>query len=104
MLLLFVANVGALDIDTLRSLAELARARIPVHTVLLAEQAGIAPALALPDHITLLVDHRQRARARLDGRAGTAYLLRPDQHVAARWRRLNSASVLAAVARATCNA
>ena len=102
-LLLFAASAGALDIDTLRSLAELARARIPVRTVLLVEQAGVGPAVALPPHVTLLVDHRQRARARLDGRAGTAYLLRPDQHVAARWRRLNASQVSAAVARATCN-
>ncbi len=115
-LLLFVANAGALDIDTQRSLAELARARVPVHTVLLAEGAAaaasaaaaaavvaVAPALSWPDHVTLLVDHRQRAAARLDGRPGTAYLLRPDQHVAARWRRLTTAKVLAAVARATGN-
>ena len=107
-LLLFVANASALDIDLLRSLSELARARIPVHTVLLAENAATAPALPLPlplpEHVTLLVDHRQRAAARLDGRPGTAYLLRPDQHVAARWRRLTTAKVWAAVARATCNA
>ncbi len=102
-LLLFVANAGALDIDTQRSLAELARSRVPVHTVLLAESAAVAPALSWPDHVTLLVDHRQRAAARLDGRPGTAYLLRPDQHVAARWRRWTTAKVLAAVARATGN-
>ena len=102
-LLLFVANAGALDIDTQRSLAELARARVPVHTVLLAEAAATAPPLSWPDHVTLLVDHRQRAAARLDGRPGTAYLLRPDQHVAARWRRWTTAKVLAAVARATGN-
>ncbi len=98
-LLLFVAAVEALDGTARASIAELARARIPVHTVLVAEREGEAPPGA-----TLLVDHRQRARERLDGRPGTAYLLRPDQHVAARWRRLDAAAVLAAVARATCNA
>ncbi len=37
---------------------------------------------------------------RLDGRPGTAYLLRPDQHVCARWRRPTHADVRGALARA----
>ncbi len=39
--------------------------------------------------------------ARYDGRPGTCYLLRPDQHVCARWRRFDLAAVRTAVARAT---
>jgi 3-(3-hydroxy-phenyl)propionate hydroxylase len=38
---------------------------------------------------------------RFDAQPGTAYLIRPDQHVAARWRGVDLASVQAALARAT---
>ncbi len=39
--------------------------------------------------------------ARYDGQPGTCYLLRPDQHVCARWRAYDPAAVRAALARAT---
>ncbi len=39
------------------------------------------------------------ASQRYDARPGTVYLLRPDQHVAARWRSLDLSAVRAAVAR-----
>ncbi|MFO1399530.1 MAG: FAD-dependent oxidoreductase [Burkholderiales bacterium] len=38
---------------------------------------------------------------RYDGRDGTCYLLRPDQHVCARWRSFDLAAVRAAIRRAT---
>ena len=41
------------------------------------------------------------AARRYDARPGTAYLIRPDQHVAARWRTLEPARVRAALDRAT---
>jgi 3-(3-hydroxy-phenyl)propionate hydroxylase len=37
---------------------------------------------------------------RYDGRPGTFYLIRPDQHVAARWRALDASKLAAALARA----
>jgi 3-(3-hydroxy-phenyl)propionate hydroxylase len=42
-------------------------------------------------------------RDRYDGRPGTCYLLRPDQHVCARWRRFDVEAVRAAIRRATSN-
>ncbi len=41
---------------------------------------------------------------RYDGRPGTCYLFRPDQHVCARWRSFDLAAVRAAIARATGHA
>ena len=52
----------------------------------------------------VLEDPRGIAAQRYDAKPGTVYLLRPDQHVAARWRALDAAKVRAAVARATCTA
>ena len=40
-----------------------------------------------------LHDHTGLAAARYDARPGTVVLLRPDQHVAARWRRFDAAAV-----------
>ncbi len=41
------------------------------------------------------------AAQRYDARPGTVYLIRPDQHVAARWRTFDAAAVAAALARAS---
>jgi 3-(3-hydroxy-phenyl)propionate hydroxylase len=50
------------------------------------------------------IDDIQRLAAkRYDARPGTVYLLRPDQHVCARWRSFDLARVRSAIARATCN-
>ena len=51
----------------------------------------------------LIIDHERLAATRYDGRDGTVVLLRPDQHVCARWRHFDLARVRAALARATAN-
>jgi len=97
-LLLFAADAQDLAPATVLALQGLAAAHIPVHTLLVADRDGVAPA-----GCTVVVDHQQLIGRRLDARPGTAYLLRPDQHVAARWRQFDAAAVRQAVDRATCN-
>jgi 3-(3-hydroxy-phenyl)propionate hydroxylase len=48
----------------------------------------------------LIEDVQGLVRQRYDGAPGTAYLLRPDQHVAARWRDVGTAAVREALRRA----
>jgi len=72
------------------SVRALAQAPIPCAVV----QIGGAGAQALRDTEGLV-------SARYDGRDGTCYLLRPDQHVCARWRRFDLSDVRAALACAT---
>ena len=54
--------------------------------------------------VDVLVDAQGWVVKRYDAQPGTAYLLRPDQHVAARWRQLDTDRVRQALARATANA
>ena len=96
-LLLFVA--GGEAPAQRDALAALAADAIPVETLVVAIGAA---AIATPG-IAMVVDGDGLAARRFDARPGTAYLIRPDQHVAARWRAFDAAAVRAAVARATCN-
>jgi 3-(3-hydroxy-phenyl)propionate hydroxylase len=66
---------------------------IPVRTVVISGQneAGAG----------VLGDHKGLLRQRLDGRPGTCYLFRPDQHLVARWREFDLKAIRDAVARAT---
>ncbi len=49
-----------------------------------------------------LVDDKHLARDHYDATPGTFYLIRPDQHVAGRWRSFNADNVIAALNRAIC--
>ena len=51
-----------------------------------------------------LIDRSGQVFQRYDLRPGTAYLIRPDQHVCARWRTPTEAAVRDALARATAAA
>jgi len=92
-LLVYVERAADFDAD----LAAELNATIPVETVLVTAAPGGRPRLRV------LHDARGRFLERYDALPGSAWLVRPDQHVAARWRRLEPRAVRAALARATCN-
>ncbi|HEX6735983.1 MAG TPA: FAD-dependent oxidoreductase [Azonexus sp.] len=99
MALAYVADPAAVDAATARQWRALADAPIPVEVVLVAPKAGPAP-----EGLRLFEDYSGRFAERYDAEPGTVYLVRPDQHVAARWRAFDAARVKAALARVTCNA
>ncbi|MDO9165781.1 MAG: FAD-dependent oxidoreductase [Rhodoferax sp.] len=102
-LLCFVAEPSLAPV-TAALLAELAGWPVPVQPVLVCSAAGAMPARSAKetvfDHV---VDEQGLAARRYDAQPGTCYLIRPDQHVAARWRALDVTSIRAALAQATCN-
>jgi len=102
-LLLFVDSPDTLDAEAWATIARLTDAAVPVHTLLVAQRASTVP-VPMPAGAACVIDSQGLAARRCDARRGTAYLLRPDQHVAARWRTLNAAAVGAALARATGHA
>ncbi|HJV24881.1 MAG TPA: FAD-dependent oxidoreductase [Aromatoleum sp.] len=97
-LLYYIADAADLDAKTTAAFAALADATISVEVLVVAER-GNAPA-----GLRTLYDTRGRIRERYDLRPDSCYLVRPDQHVTARWRAFDADSVRAALARATCNA
>ncbi|MBY4596858.1 FAD-dependent oxidoreductase [Ottowia caeni] len=94
----YVEDASAIDADTAQSMAELNINGIDVEPVVVA-RTGQAPA-----GIKTLIDTNGCIAQRYDLQPATTYLIRPDQHVAARWRAFDFQKIKAAVERATCNA
>jgi 3-(3-hydroxy-phenyl)propionate hydroxylase len=74
---------------------------MPVQVLLVTPQ-GVQPAETAG--VPVLEDAEGLLARRYDARPGTFYLLRPDQHVCARWRRFDPDLVRMATARAAGNA
>ncbi|MDR5775382.1 MULTISPECIES: FAD-dependent oxidoreductase [unclassified Caballeronia] len=71
--------------------------RLTSFRLLLVAPKGMAASSEDIEDVDGIVAHR------FDARPGTFYLLRPDQHVCARWRGFNADAIFNAVQRATCN-
>lgn len=85
------------DSTTLEALQRLAHGAMPVRIVLIGD--GSAP-LIVPDDFTVVQDEHACLRQRYDARPGTCYLLRPDQHIAARRREFDETVMNSALQRA----
>jgi len=96
-LLLFLERGAQLGVGQGRALAALSKGEVPVETrVIVAERPG-SPTI---HGLSCLHDVESLAGRHYDAMPGAVYLVRPDQHVTARWRRLDLEAVRAAVDRA----
>jgi 3-(3-hydroxy-phenyl)propionate hydroxylase len=98
MALVLVNDLSKVDVVTAHIYKSLADAPIPIEVVLVSPKAGVAP-----EGLRVFVDEKNRFAERFDAQPETVYLIRPDQHVAARWRAFDADTVKAALARATSN-
>ena len=86
---------SAREADLAAGMAALAGDEMPVRTLVVAPPGQGGPGV--------FEDSEGLFAARYDASPGSFYLLRPDQHVCARWRSFDAQAVRAAVARASCN-
>jgi len=98
---LYFAGADAIDGATVAALNRLKYGAIAVKPIVVVPQGG---ATRLPHGLMSIEDREGWLAQRFDACPGTTYVIRPDQHVCARWRQFDPSHVEAAIARATCNA
>ena len=86
--------------QTRESISALSRANVEVASIVVAPRIHPASQANGP---RLIEDRDGLLAERFDAAPDTVYLIRPDQHVCARWRSFTGERVIDAVARATCN-
>ena len=99
MVLLYVSDLGTVSATLVEQFKPLADGPLAPELVLVADKlTGTTP-----QGIRVLEDQAGRFAERFDAQPGSTYLIRPDQHVAARWRAFDANKLGEAMARATCN-
>ncbi|MNT66972.1 FAD-dependent oxidoreductase [compost metagenome] len=96
--MLVFGSPDTIDAATLAGLAALKDSGVPLRLVYVTDAAQ--PAVTCTN-ATVLRDDQGLAAARYGATPGTCYLVRPDQHVCARWHHPDPAAIRAALARAT---
>jgi 3-(3-hydroxy-phenyl)propionate hydroxylase len=97
---LYYHHAGPVAGETLQGLRALTDDALPVKPLIVIPPGPVPADLA---GLTVIQDSGGLLAARYDMQPGTFYLVRPDQHVCARWRAFNLASVRDALLRATQN-
>lgn len=96
-LLVFAHRVEDLSADLRSALRGLYEGRLPIDPLVITATGGQI------DGLRVVADVQGLAARRYDAQDAAFYLIRPDQHVAARWRRFDAGAVQHALDRATCN-
>jgi 3-(3-hydroxy-phenyl)propionate hydroxylase len=91
----YADDVAQLDVSTLSTLQALQKNNIRIDPLLITRQAGHI------EGVTVLTDAQGLFAKRYDAKAGSTWLVRPDQHVSARWRQFDAQKVQAALQQAT---
>jgi 3-(3-hydroxy-phenyl)propionate hydroxylase len=78
--LVFIDDVAQLDASICQSLLALRDASVSIEPVLISKRAGAI------EGMRVLVDVQGLFAKRYDAQSGSVWLVRPDQHIAARWR------------------
>ncbi|PMS09411.1 FAD-dependent oxidoreductase [Trinickia caryophylli] len=89
--------------QTLMRLQAPTRNAIPMRAVVVVAPGTAMPAGPLPEGVAVAEDVEGLLARRLDARPGSFYLVRPDQHLCARWREYAETDAIAALNRAICN-
>jgi 3-(3-hydroxy-phenyl)propionate hydroxylase len=93
--MVYVDDVAQVDASTLSAVKALQRSSISITPLVITRQAGHI------EGVTVLTDAQGLFAKRYDAKAGSTWLVRPDQHVSARWRQFDAQKVQAALQQAT---